>query len=406
MSQHRLRGRIVGVGEDSVVLALGAQQQRLPLAAALSVAVTAGDWVTLAIDHGEVVHCRVETPYTRGVPFPSPGGEFYRFHQDRGALYGRLFRRQGLWRAIRAFFDGRSYLEVETPLRVRHPGLEPHLVIEPAGPDWVLITSPEYQMKRLLAAGFERIYTICKCWRGDEQGAWHLPEFTMIEWYRGWSDTASLMDETEALIRHCLDAMPTFAPKAAGRLLDLRKPFVRLSVSEACRRYGGVDIGGVVDPDELAARLEAAGLAGGGPDEDFATLFSRLMVERVEPALVDFDAVFLHSYPLPLAALAQATAEDRTVADRFELYLGGIELANAFGELRDPVEQERRLLADQAQRVREGAPGFELDERFLEALREGLPPCAGIALGLDRLLMVLEGAESIANCVAFPPSVL
>ena len=344
---------------------------------------------------------RLLTPYRRDVPFPSPGGEYFRLHGvvDRAAM---LRLRARCLAAVRAFFDGRGYVEVQTPCRVRAPGLEPHLSAVASG-DRYLITSPEYHMKRLLAGGMERIYSMGPCWRGDEHGPSHLDEFCMLEWYRAYSDIDALMEETEQLLaevaRRVLGAARV---RRKGQELSLEPPFARLTVADACARFAGVNLAGVCDASELRRRAEAAGLGPFVDGDSYEEIASRLLVERVEPALGSAP-VFLCDFPAPLAALSRLRPDDPTVAERFELYAGGLELANAFGELTDPVEQERRLREDQRQRQALGREVHRLDQRFLEALREGMPPSAGIALGIDRLVMLLAGAEHIDQVAAFAP---
>lgn len=344
---------------------------------------------------------RLLTPYRRDVPFPSPGGEYFRLHGavDRAA---HLRLRARCLAAVRAFFDGRGYVEVQTPYRVRAPGLEPHLFAEASG-DRYLITSPEYHMKRLLAGGMERIYSMGPCWRGDEHGPAHLGEFCMLEWYRAYSDIDALMEETEQLVAEvAYGVLGAARVVRQGEELSLAPPFARLTVADACARFADVDVAGVCDAEELRRRATAAGLGPFRDGDSYEEIASRLLVERVEPALGDAP-VFLCDFPAPLAALSRLRRDDPTVAERFELYAGGLELANAFGELTDPDEQARRLREDQRQRQDLGREVYPQDDRFLEALREGMPPSAGIALGIDRLVMLLAGADHIDQVVAFAP---
>ena len=287
---------------------------------------------------------------------------------------------------------------------MRFPGLEPHLVALESG-DHYLITSPEYQMKRLLVGGMERIYALGPCWRDDEAGAQHLTEFCMLEWYQAFSTADELMTQTEQLIAAVAGAVPgDLKLQHQGRTLDLTPPFARISVSEAFAAHAGVDLAGVVDAGQLRRRAEAAGHGPFGADEPFEGIASRILVDHVEPALARLSApVFLYDFPAPLAALSRLKPDDPTVAERFELYAGGIELANAFGELTDPDEQLRRLEADRQSRQAAGAPVHPVDRRFIDALREGMPPAAGIALGVDRLMMLLCDQAAIGQVVAFGP---
>jgi lysyl-tRNA synthetase class 2 len=341
--------------------------------------------------------CRAEDP------FPSPGGEYYRLHRGSPSRADLMVLRSRGLRAIRAFMDERGYVEVQTPQRVRCPGLEPHLRAEPAG-ERFLITSPEYHMKRLLAGGFERIYFLGTCWRGDEAGPHHLSEFCMLEWYRAFSSLEELMAETEALVAHVARELRGSTDLTyQGSPISLGEPFARITVTEAFRRFAGLEVEGVVDACELRRRADAAGLGPFGVEERFDSIAARILVDRVEPSLRGPLPVFLHDFPAPLAALSRLKAENPAVAERFELYAGGLELANAFAELTDPDEQRARLLEDQAARRAAGAPVYPVDDRFIAALREGIPPSAGIALGVDRLLMLLCDVSHVAEVVAFGP---
>ena len=277
-------------------------------------------------------------------------------------------------RGIRAFFEAGGYLEVETPVRVRTPALEEHIDAEPSGDHW-LRTSPELHMKRLVCAGYERIFQIGPCFRRGERGARHLPEYTMLEWYRTGVESADLRVETLDLLRAVAHRIQK--PQAAG--LD-REPLV-ISVSEAFRQQAGWD-----------------------PVEQFdADRFDLDMVEQVEPWIVErAGPVFLVDFPAERAALARLRPENPKTADRWELYLGGMELANAYTELTDAAEQRSRFEACASLRSREGREVYLLDEDFLGALKDGMPACAGIALGMDRLMMVLGGRDGIDDVVAFP----
>jgi len=214
-----------------------------------------------------------------------------------------------------------------------------------------------------------------------------------------------LMEETEQLLAAVArDVRGTTEISYQGTPLSLAPPLQRLTVAEACRRHAGVDLAGVTEADELRARAEAAGLGPFGVEgSSFDEVASRVLVERVEPALAAGPPVFLYDFPAPLAALSRLREDDPTVAERFELYAGGLELANAFGELTDPDEQAARLEQDQRHREELGREVYPVDRRFVEALREGMPPSAGIALGVDRLVMLLADAAHIDEVVAFAP---
>ena len=347
---------------------------------------------------------RVLVPFRDAEPFPSPGHEFYRLHRGERPRVQLISRRARALQSIRSFFDGRAYTEVQTPLRVPCPGLEPHLRAEPAGGRY-LITSPEYHMKRLLAAGLERIYFLGPSWRGDELGHQHLDEFCMLEWYQAFCSVPQLMQETEDLVRAVAAAVvDTAAVTYQGHTLDITAPFARIPVVEAFRDYAGMEIKGVTRADDLRQRAQEAGYGPFPPEDGFDAITSRIMVDKVEPALEKLSRpCFLHDFPAPLAALSQLKPDDPTLADRFELYAAGLELANAFGELTDPAEQLERLQEDQEERRIAGAPVYPIDHKFINALKQGIPPSAGIALGVDRLLMLLFDAKSIQDVVAFAP---
>jgi lysyl-tRNA synthetase class 2 len=285
----------------------------------------------------------------------------------------------------RAFFASRGFAEVSTPAMVPSPGLDLHIdAFEVAGGDrgaarW-LMTSPEYQMKRLLAEGWRRIYQIAPCYRRGEAGPRHSSEFTMLEWYRAQAGMADVMRDTEQLVASVAGGVV----RLGARSVDVSPPFERIGVCEAFARFAGWT---------EEATLEAA-----ARDED---RYFRALVEQVEPALERLDrAVFLVDYPASQAALARKKPSDPRVAERFELYVAGVELCNGFGELVDAAEQRARFEADQRARVERGLPVYPIDERFLEALAR-VPPSGGNALGLDRLVALVCGTTEIAGALAF-----
>jgi lysyl-tRNA synthetase class 2 len=305
-----------------------------------------------------------------------------------------LEARARILRAVRGWFEAQGFLEVETPARVRSPGQEVHLDAVPAGDGHWLITSPEYHMKRLVAAGLPRIVQIGKCWRGGEWGPHHRGEFTMVEWYRANAPLAALADDCEALLR--------VAAAAAGRepaALGLEAPFARTTVRDLCARHAGVDLRGDEDAAALRAKVTAAGVAAGTATA-WDDIFYQLFLDRIEPRLAAAGPTFVFDWPAPLAALARAKPGDPRVVERFEAYVGGIELANAFGELTDPVEQRRRFEEESAVRAARGKQVYPVDDALLAAL-PAMPPTAGIALGFDRLVMLVLGARDIGEVVAF-----
>ncbi|MGA3120757.1 MAG: EF-P lysine aminoacylase EpmA [Polyangiaceae bacterium] len=297
----------------------------------------------------------------------------------------RLRERARACSDVRRFFDARGFIEVQTPVVVPSPGLDLHLdAFEVAGGDrgaarW-LNTSPEYQMKRLLADGWPRIYQLTPCFRRGERGERHNPEFTMLEWYRAAADVTDVMRDTEQLVA----AVTGGIVRLADRAIDVHPPVDRLPVCEAFAQFAGWS-----RDETLAAALH---------DED---RYFRALVDRVEPALARLDrAVFLIDYPGSQASLARKKPEDPAVAERFELYVAGVELCNGFGELIDPVEQRERLVRDQEARRIRGLPVYPIDERFLRSL-DRMPASAGNALGLDRLVALACGTTDIADVLAF-----
>ena len=289
-----------------------------------------------------------------------------------------LEKRARILQQVRAFFVGSGLLEVETPCRI--PANAPELHIDAVEADGaVLQSSPELAMKRLLAAGYPDLFQLSRVWRADERGSRHLPEFTLLEWYRRDTGYNALMTDCEALLAHLV---PAGQFNWQGQMIDLTPPWPRLTVSEAFRRFAP------------CSATEA--LATGRFDE--------VLTAEVEPRLGP-GPVFLVDYPAPLAALARLKPDDPALAERVELYLGGLELANGFSELTDPVEQRARFTADEAARRAAGKPPCPLPEPYLDELAN-LAPCAGIALGVDRLVMLLTDAREIGEVVAFTPEQL
>ncbi len=330
--------------------------------------------------------------------YPEPTTEVARLPRPR---IEALHARSKALAALRAFFAAREFVEVETPLLVPSPGLEIHLDAVSAGGGY-LITSPEYQMKRLLAGGFERIYQVCKCFRAGEQGPHHSSEFTMVEWYRAYADLDAIIKDTEALVHTVVRAVSAASSvKIGGRSIDVTPPWPRISVREAMRRWAGIELTGDESAAALVAKVRLAGI-GVADDTAWDDAFFAAFLAKVEPAIAALEQpLILEDWPAPLAALAKRKPTDPLTALRFEAYVGGIELANAFGELTDPAEQRARFLDDQRIRRERGREVYAIDEKLLAALAEGLPPSAGIALGFDRLVMLATGSDSIDQVLAF-----
>jgi len=308
------------------------------------------------------------------------------------AALPELRRRAAMLKSARAFFEERGVLEVETPIlsaaAVSDPQIE-SLATQIAGLPGrrYLCPSPEYAMKRLLAAGSGDIYQICKVFRDAERGRWHNPEFTMIEWYRVGLDDAALMDEVEALIGRLL---------APFRVLGAAE---RLSYAAALQRHAGVDAFGASEDDLLAAARRHGIQCDAELDRD--AKLDLLMGLIVGPRLGRGNPCFVCDYPASQAALARLKPGLPQVAARFELYLDGLELANGFHELVQPREQRARFTRDLALRSERGQVQTPLDENFLAALESGLPDCAGVALGFDRLAAIAIGADRLSDAMAF-----
>ncbi len=330
-----------------------------------------------------------------------------------------LLIRAAVVAAVRRFFADRGFVEVETPALQVSPGLEPHLdafetaLAEPSrgGPPRpvYLHTSPEFAMKKLLAAGERRIFQIVRCYRNGERSPVHHPEFTMLEWYRAEAGYRDLWADCEGLLAAAAAAAGAARFAWAGRSADPHGEWTRISVREAFARHAGIDLeaamGGAPpterpDPGPLADAARAIGVRT-DPGDSWEDVFFRIFLDRIEPVLGVGAPAILHDYPAPMAALARL-GPDRRYAERFEVFVCGLELANGYGELTDAAEQRARFAADRALRIRLRGSAYPVDEDFLAALESGLPDCAGIALGIDRLAMLAAGAERIEDVLWAP----
>ena len=296
-----------------------------------------------------------------------------------------LWLRAHLIRSIRDFFWERGFLEVETPLLIPANAPEEHIHPISALP-FQLQTSPEICMKRLLCKGHRRLFQISHCWRAGERGSRHLSEFTMLEWYRADSDYQALMTDCEELLQHvatvCLADNPIY--RHNSRTIDPFRPWRRIKVQEAFLRFGHADVRDCLHKG----------------------IYEEVLTRLVEPGLAGYpEPVILMDYPSELAALARLKPGQTEVAERFELYLGGLELANGFSELNDPGEQRLRFEEANRMRRKNGITPLPLPEPFLRELAD-MPAAAGIALGIDRLVMLAAGADSIDAVVAFTPEEL
>ena len=291
-----------------------------------------------------------------------------------------LWRRAAMIQAMRRFFIIHGYLEVETPSLIPAPAPEAHIDAVSCG-NWFLHTSPELCMKRLLAAGYPRIFQICRCFRSKERGTRHLPEFTILEWYQADSDYRKLMTECQDLLSFVFHELGCGgALSFQGRRVSLQPPWEMITVADAFDLHAPLSM-------SEALRTEC---------------FDEMMACHIEPELGVSKPTFIYDYPLHPGCLARAKKGDPSLTERFELYIGGLELANAFSELTDAEEQRTRFQVSERERSAMGKSAYPVPERFLTAL-SSMPEAAGIALGIDRLAMILTDRSTIDNVVAFVP---
>jgi lysyl-tRNA synthetase class 2 len=326
----------------------------------------------------------------------------------------RLVARNRIAAAFRGWFDARGFTEVETAALQVSPGNETHLhafatsLTTPQGEPAPLYlrTSPEFAAKKLLAAGERRIFEVARVWRNRERGPLHHPEFTLLEWYRAEAPYEALMDDCAALVALAAETAGAASLQFRGRACDPFAAPQRLTVAEAFERFAGVDlmasvaVDGATDREALARAVAAAGIRIAA-DDGWADIFSRVIVEKVEPGLGIGRPAILYEYPISEAALARQKPGDPRVAERFELYACGVELANCFAELTDAAEQRRRFEADMDEKARLYGERYPIDETFLAAL-DDMPPASGAALGFDRLAMLATGATRVDDVIWTP----
>lgn len=376
-----LGGRVVQVTDTGLVLAdaLGTCVVELT---ELSEMPSLGFWVQVYARLAATSPTPRLTDGTLASVYPgtlTSGGQFARFTRVARHLRSRTRATS----TVRSFFTRRGFLEVSTPVRVSAPGTDVYLEPQPSGDQW-LITSPEFHLKRLLVGGVPRLFEFAHCTRRDEVGTWHQLEFTMLEWYCLFQSFAELMRETEQLVLEVassLEVADTITVK--GTPIHLNQGFEAFTVADAFRKFAGV-----FDVVTLAAE-----------DED---TYFQLMVDKVDPALSRIPKpVLLTHYPLSQAALSAPSATHPGFAERFELFIGGVELCNGYGELTCATTQRARFEADVEKRRATGRPFIPMDDGLIAALEEGMPPCAGNALGFDRLVAVLL-EQPLSEVVAFP----
>jgi elongation factor P--(R)-beta-lysine ligase len=332
-------------------------------------------------------------------------------HADRRPL---LLARNRIKAGLRRWFEERGFTEVEAAALQLSPGNEAHLhafeteLRSTSGEKRPLYlhTSPEFACKKLLAAGERRIFDFAGVFRNRERSALHHPEFTLLEWYRAGEPYEVLMQDCAELLALTAEIAGVQEFRFRDRIADPRAEAERLTVARAFERFAAIDLlatlGSAGDPDRarLAATAQRAGIRA-APDDSWSDIYSRILVERIEPRLGLGRATILYEYPVSEAALARRSAHDKRVAERFELYICGVELANAFGELTDPAEQRRRFEAEMEEKERVYGERYPIDEDFLAALAY-MPEASGIALGFDRLVMFATGASRIEDVVWTP----
>jgi len=335
------------------------------------------------------------------------------------AFIDQYLTREKVIDAIRQFFKDKDFHEVETPLLVKSPGTEPYLEVfetemKIAGGDnhqAFLLTSPEYAMKKLLVAGVGNIFQICKSFRNKEGiSGRHNPEFTILEWYRTPADYKDIMADFEQMMLFISEKLAV-RNKAQGnqhtlmyrdKIYDLTPPYPKMTVAEAFKKYVDVDTEQLLSREDL---IKVAQEKGYGVDENttWEQVYNQLFLNEIESQLAKFDQpVFIYDYPASQAALSKKKQNDPRFAERFEVYLAGLELGNAFSELTDAKEQEARFKEELALRKELGKVEYEMDKDFIEALKTGMPESGGIAVGVDRLVMLFANADSIEDTLFFP----
>ncbi len=334
--------------------------------------------------------------------------------REHPELLRQFLVREQVCDGIRSFFKSHDFHEVETPLLVEHPGTEPYLEVfetsllhgdgkkQPA----FLLTSPEYAMKKLLVAGMGPIFQICKSFRnGEGKSSRHNPEFTILEWYRPNADYQAMMNDCEQLLLHLLHIIhpqqrDTFLTYQ-GRSYDLSAPWERLSVAEAFHKYVGVAVDELLSVEKLRQVAKQKGYRV-NEQTTWEAVYNQLLLNEIEPHLGVQKPTILYDYPASQASLSRRKKDDPRFAERFEFFLAGLELGNAFSELTDPDEQEKRIQAELAERQDLGKTSYELDHDYIDALRTGLPPTGGIAVGVDRLVMLFADVTDLRDVTFFP----
>jgi lysyl-tRNA synthetase class 2 len=311
-----------------------------------------------------------------------------------------------LIKVIREFFDNQDFYEVQTPILQVSPGMDAHIhafktklkgVDLKFKDELYLHTSPEFAMKKLLVAGLPKIYQICQVFRNAEGSRLHSPEFTMIEWYRVNAGYRDIMDDCIAMLRYCASNLEIKTYNYKNIKCDPFKSWQLISVKEAFKEYGNIELEEILDDSDAFKKILSAQKIHIAEDDRWDDLFFRVMAEKIEPNLGYDVPAILYDYPVSMASLSRKKPEDPRFAERFELYICGIELANAFSELTDAKEQAIRFKKEMDQKQDLYKERYPIDEDFINALEFGLPESGGIALGIDRLVMLASGCSNISE---------
>lgn len=327
-------------------------------------------------------------------------------------LWGRYFIREKVLKAARRFFDERGFHEVETPILIAHPPAESYLDVfettlldrRRAPTKAYLSTSPEVPLKKLMVAGLGNCYSLTKSFRNMEtQGNLHNPEFTILEWYRVGADYRAIMEDIEALVVSIVRSLKndSLILRYQGKFIDLTPPWGRMTVSEAFEKHAHVNFDEFLDAEKSRDIAQKKGYRV-EKNTTWEELYNQIFLNEVEPCLSRGKPTMLYEFPAAVAALSQKKPEDPRFCERFELYIAGLELGDAYGELTDPVEIKERFDEQMKEIKRLGKTSYEYDHDFIEALNEGLPESSGIAVGIDRLVMLLADVTDIADTLFFP----
>lgn len=327
--------------------------------------------------------------------------------RDNPRLFTIIKTRAHILRAVREFFWQEGFIETDTPIALHLPGQEPYLwpvpvsLHDPEGKEFpfYLHTSPEFALKKLLVAGFENVFHITKCFRDYEEfGRTHNTEFTMIEWYRSPGSYFDFMTDAERLFKWVGTSLGIKDLRYEDRIIPVSEPWERLTVKEAWQRYAGLNLDELLDETKLGHVVRAKGYAI-SPGDAYEDLFFKIFLNEIEPYLGLERPVFLHDYPRQLCSLSRLCSYDERYAERAELYIAGLEIANGFGELTDAKEQARRLEEDRSLRRKLGKTTWPVDPDFIGALTAGMRPTGGIALGIDRMVVLFTGAHDLNEVI-------